>query len=491
VQVDHLPQQLNPLVSFDVWCQAVTLHTIFEPLVTIAASGAAQPHLASATEVKAGGRIVVFTLRKGVEFHDGRPLSSTDVKFTLDRLIGRNPPSDLLKVELAEIDEVRATDDQHVELSLRKPNSLLPAVLAEIPILPAHIHGRFGLRNPKHNFMPIGTGPFRVAERKTRDQLLLVRHERYWGQAPRLAQLQVVAIADPARALSALRNHELDLLSSLYPGYYPEQLATGSLKDRFRTIRILPYKMRILLFNTRHAALRDRRVRAALERLTDRDRIMRVSRNRLAQAVSGPIWILSSWYDPTIHPHSFDRAAALRLLDAAGWQDPKGSGRRTRAGQPLRLRILRAREAGEIAEAANVLKADLRGAGIDAEVEAADFGFVRAQLRRGKFDLALLGLSLRPGADLSPLVHSKGALNHGAYSNPNLDAYLDAMRATTLPDEQRRIGQRLHRLLYEDPPFVVLYAPIEVMVVAKRVHGLANNGRPPRLSTLTLAAPGK
>jgi peptide/nickel transport system substrate-binding protein len=486
VQVDHLPTQLNPLVSFDLWCQAVTLHTIFEPLVTLQASGVVQPHLASGIEVKAGGRVVVLTLRKGVLFHDGRPMTSTDVRFTLDRLIGRNAPSDLFKIELGDVDEVRAPDEHHVELSLRKPSSLLPAILAEIPILPAHVHGRFGLRNPKHNWMPIGTGPFQVVERKTRDLVLLARNERYWGQAPRLAQLQFVAISDPSRALAALRNNELDIISSLYPGYYPEQLAAGRVKDAFRVLRIHPYRMRILLYNTRHPALRDRRVRAALERLVDRDRIVRISRNKLGQVVSAPIWTLSSWYDGSIHAHSFDRAAALRLLEAAGWQDPKATGHRTRAGHPLRLRILRAKEAGEIAEAANVLKADFRGAGIDATVESADFGFLKLQLRRGKFDLALLGLAPRVGSDLSPLLHSRGALNYGAYSNPNLDAYLDAMRLAVLPDERRRIGQRLHRMLQDDPPFTVLYAPIELMVVARRVRGLANNGRPPRYSALWL-----
>jgi len=487
VQVDHLPPQLNPLVSFDLWCQAVTLHTIFEPLVTLSPSGAPLPHLASALEVKVGGRILVFTLRRGVLFHDGRPMTATDVKFTLDRLIGRHAPSDLFKVELGDLDEVRAPDDHHVELSLRKANALLPAVLAEIPILPAHIYGRFGLRSAKHNWMPIGTGPFKAAERKNRDQILLARHDRYWGQASRLTQLQFLVIADPSRALSALRNGELDILSSLYPGYYPEQLTAGRIKDRFRVLRIHPYRMRILLYNTRHPALRDRRVRTALERLTDRDRILRVARNKLGQLVSAPIWSLSSWYDTSIHAQSFDRAGALRLLDAAGWQDPKATGRRTRAGQPLRLRILRSRESSEVAEAASVLKADFRGAGIDAEVEVADFGFLKAQLRRGKFDLALLGLAPRVGSDLSPLVHSRGALNYGGYSNSNVDAYLDAMRASGLPGERQRIGQRLHRLLFEDPPFTILYAPIELMVVSKRVRGLANNGRPPRYSSLDLA----
>jgi peptide/nickel transport system substrate-binding protein len=259
------------------------------------------------------------------------------------------------------------------------------------------------------------------------------------------------------------------------------------LKERYRVLRLHPYRVRLIILNHRNRILKDRRVRLAIDRLADRDRMLRTVRRGLGQAIGAPLWPLGRWYDPTLHPHSYDRAGAGRLLDAAGWVvDPKADGRRRRAGHPLRLRLLRARESVEMDQLAQMLKLDLRGAGIEVDIEAADFGFVKAQLRRGKFDMALLGLAPRPDADLSPLLHTKGELNYGGYSSSAVDGQLDAMRLTASLDERQRIGQRLHRLMQEDPPYVVLYAPIELMVVSRRVKGLANNGRWPRLSTLSL-----
>ena len=182
----------------------VMVPDVLEPLLTVSSSGGIIPRLASKVEMQPGGRILSLTIRPGVKFHDGRPLTSADVKMTLDKLIGRNSPSRLLKIELADLAEVRAPAEDQVLLLLRRTNHLLPYVLAEIPILPAHLHGRFGIRNVKLNVAPVGTGPFKIAERPDKDTLVLSPNEHYWGNPTKLGGIRYRAIADPARALAAL-----------------------------------------------------------------------------------------------------------------------------------------------------------------------------------------------------------------------------------------------------------------------------------------------
>jgi peptide/nickel transport system substrate-binding protein len=488
IQVDQLPAQLNPYVSPDLWCQRLLVPAVLEPLVQILPSGAVQPYLAAEVQPREGGRRFRFRLRDGVRFHDGRPLTSTDVKFTLDRLTARNAPSELLRADLADLEEVRADEPLVVEILLRRPNHLIMAVLAEVGILAAHQHGRYGLRNPKLNWMPVGSGPFEVVDRKSRDQLELQPHRAYWGQRPGVTKLLVSAIPDPGRALAALRNDEVDLLPAVYPGYYPDQVSDERLKQRFRALRLHPYRLRLVLPNLRHPLLRDRRVRAALDQLIDRDRLIRDQRHGLGQTVSAPIWTLSGWYDRGLHSPTFDRVAAGRLLDAAGWRESKPGAIRQRAGKPLRLKLLRSRESAEMQEVARVLQSDLRSAGVDLQVEAGDFGFIKAQLKRGRFELALLGMAPRPESDLSVYLHSKGELNYGGYKNPVVDSLLDTLRGAGLPDERVRVGRRLHRALAEDPPYLLLYAPIELMLASRRVRGLPQNGRWPKLAPLSLSA---
>lgn len=485
VQVDHVPRYLNPLITHDRWCRRITMGTVFESLVRANVSGGFRPHLASKVEIFDHGRRYRFTLRSNVTFHDGRPLTSADVRYTLDQLISRKGPSRLLRHELADLKAIRTPSKRAVDVLLHKTNHLLLSVLAEIPILPAHYYSRRSLRSIKLNWLPVGTGPFAVETRDGKGTLVMRRNDSYWGIKPKLKYMIFRAIPKPAKALSMLRNNELEVLSNVYLGYYPTELSKDSLKKRFKLMRLHPYRMRLMIFNTRRGPLKDRKVRLAMVRLADRQRMVRTIRKGMGQVISAPLWPLSLWYNRTIHPLPFNRKAAAKLLDGAGWKIRRGR-KRQKQGWPLKLTLLRARESTEMGEAAQILKKEMTAAGIEVDVQVGDFGFVKTRLKRGTFDIALLGLAPRQGADMSPWLHSKGAYNYGGYGNHQVDALLANMKLARRVETRLPLARRLHRLLYDDPPFAVLYAPIELMLVNRRVRGLANNGRWPRLVSMWL-----
>ena len=485
IQVDFIPRLLNPLITHDRWCHRITMGTIFETLVRANVKGGFRPHLASKVEIFDHGRRLRFTLRPGILFHDGRPLTSTDVKYTLERVASRKSPSRQLRLELADLKKIRTPSKRIVDLLLYKTNHMLLSVLAEIPILPAHYYSRRSLRSAKLNRLPVGSGPFAAETRDGKGTLVLRRNDSYWGLKPKIKHLVFRAIPKPATALSQLRNNELEILSNLYLGYYPKEVSKASIKRRFKLMRLHPYRMRLMIFNTRRGPLKDRRVRLAMVRLADRQRMVRSIRKGMGQVLSAPLWPLSLSYNRTIHPFSLNRKAAAKLLDAAGWRARRGK-RRYRLGWPLKLTILRARESNEMAEAAQILKQEMTAAGLDVDVQVGDFGFVRTRLKRGNFDVALLGLAPRQQPDLSPWIHSKGAYNFGGYSNTQVDALLGTMKLTRRAEMRLPLARRLHRLLHDDPPFSVLYAPIELMMVNRRVRGLANNGRWPILVGVSL-----
>lgn len=487
VQVDYLPRFLNPLVTHDRVCWRLMMHNVFETLVRPNQDGGVRGHLAAEVKTLRGGRGFSFTLRPGVTFHDGRPLTSADVEYTLELLRGKRSPHHGLRRELAQIRDVRTPKPNIVEIHLRRTNNLFLSLLADVPIMPAHIYARRGIRNGNVNRQPVGSGPFIVAAREKKTRLTFERNEEYWGMHARLDTVEFRAISDPALALAALRNGELDLLQNLYHGYYPEQVEQPRLKQRYRVLRIHPYRMRLMLFNSRRAPLKDRRVRKALIHLTDRQSLVRTIRNDLGQVLSGPFWTLGLWYNRPIHPRTFDRSAAAKLLDGAGWRRRGADKVRVRQGWPLKLSLLVARNSPEMRKAATALKKEYAAAGVDLAVEVGDYAYMKLRLRRGKFDLALLGLGLRQEPDLYPYLHSKGELNYGGYESTAVDAALQSLRAAELAESRLPVARRVHRLLHDDPPLCVLYAPIELMVVDRRLRGLANNGRWPKLVTLSFA----
>jgi len=473
----------------------MTLRTIFEPLVVLSPSGRFQPFLASEMKVEDHGRRFRFVLRPNVTFHDGRPLTSADVQYTIEAVVKRarryRGTLSLFHAELLQVQEVRAIDERTVELVLQRRNHLFPAVLAELPVLPSHLYHKHGLRNPRLSWAPVGTGPFMLAAGQVRSEykrstVTLVRSPSYWGRRPGLSRLVFTAIPDPAAALARLRNGEIDMIPNLHPSYYPDQIKGERMQRRFAAFRILPYRLRLLLFNVRPGPTKDRRVRVAIAHLADRQRVVREVRNNLGQVSSIPIWPLSPWYDKSIHPYDYDRPAAARLLTSAGWKPAKQGGRRLMGGNvPLRLRLLVARESPQMLLVANLLKNEIQASGGSLEIKVGDFGYVKTRLRRGSFDLALVGIAPRPQSDLSPLLHSKGHLNLGGYKNPVVDRLLDGVRGTSREGFREELLRQLYRALHNDPPFLILYTPIELMVVSREVKGVASNGRRPVFSTLS------
>jgi ABC-type transport system substrate-binding protein len=109
--------------------------------------------------------------------------------------------------------------------------------------------------------------------------------------------------------------------------------------------------------------------------------------------------------------------------------------------------------------------------GLSVEVVNGDLGSILMRLRKGQFDGALLDWTGRPGDDLAPLFHSRGAYNHGGYRNPELDALLDAWHRPSAPGttERHELAARIEAALAADPPALFLYAPTEVFLYSRHL----------------------
>jgi peptide/nickel transport system substrate-binding protein len=483
IQIPSRPPHLNPLLdNATVWTNRIAMHNIFETLVTRDANLGVVPHLAAKSEVGPGGRRYRFYLRPGIRFHDGRMLSSGDVIFTLRRVLGQRAPHGLLRAQLADIEGFDELSPSTVELRLKRANGLILTALAEMPILPAHLYQGEGPQQSRQDDMPIGTGPYKVVPGHGAANIRLEPFASYWG--PRTSSGPVVfrVIGDPVRALASLRNGEVDILPELHPVYFPKEIDRSRMRSKFSLHRLQPFRMRVLLFNMRRRVLRDRRTRIAIDHLIDRRRMIQRQRNELGQVWSGPLWPLSSWSDPSIRPREYSRERAGQLLDAVGWIQQKRGKWRERDGHPVVLQLLHARETP--LEEVRQIKSDLESAGIRIELKVGDYDFIRGQLRRGLFHLALAGLALPPEGDPGVLFHSEGEMNLTGFRSAAVDAIVEVMRRGRQPADVTLGARRLHLALFENPPLLVLYAPVELCLVNKRLEGFDGRGQWPLLSRL-------
>ena len=472
IQVPRLPRRLNPLLgSADRWAHTISFGGIYEALLRRVGSDRYAGWLAQDWHVLEQGRRYRFGLRRGVRFHDGVLLSAKDVVFTIRALLGSPTPNELLALSLRDVSEVLAIDAHTVELRLRRPNYLLSAALARTVILPAHVYGKRPLRAWGHKPW-IGTGPYAVdAGRSRGKRLVVVCSEQYWGRKPALRQLQYREIGDPARALSALRNAEIDVLSVLHPQYYPRQVNSERFKRRFRVVRVPLPGVAIIVLNAKRRPLKTRRRRLALSLALDRGALA----ERLPGQTGRPaVWLWgpdSEWNDPRARTDSYDPDLAARLLVADGWTRRGKQVTRRRLGHPLALALIRS-TASWAQHVAATLREQLRRAGYRITVAGSDFGYLKAQLARHRFDLALVGLSLPPEGDLSPYLHSEGVLNVGGYKNPYVDILLGGLRRAPTREQRRILARRLHRVLGDDPAVAV--------VLRREEYLIARRGKLPR-----------
>lgn len=484
IQVAQLPTHLNPLLpDADEWTDRIALHNVFETLTRIE-EGKVRLHLLESVVWKEDRRRVLLRLRGGVTFHDGRPLTARDAFFTLHHILRFRSINPLLKARLDSIRKVLELSKHVLELRLYRHDERLLTTLADVPIVPAHRYRRAGLRSSRQNRTPIGTGPFRVVPSAREHELVLQRNKDYWGPLPYLPRVVFRQMSDPGRALMALRNGEIDVVPSVYVGYYPKQLEDRRFKRRFRVVRVYPQRMRVLLFNCSKRPFKDRRARLAVAHLVDRPRLVRMARNDLATVISGPIMPTSNWYDRNLHPRSIDLARAGRLFHQAGWVRWRRWGRHW-VGHPLHARLIYADDDGAKALASAIVK-DLEAGHVKVSAQALPLAQLNRALHHRNFDIALFGLALDPSLDLSPFLHSKGMFNYGQFDSNAVDALLDGMRRLPPTTDRVRLGRRLHRALHEELPLLVLFQPIELMAMHRRVLEVGQDGHFPLLTQLRI-----
>lgn len=345
-----------------------------------------QPDLAQEWAASADGRVLTFTLRSDLTWHDGQPLDSADVQFTLDRLRALPFTTTALLADLRVIAAVTTPDAATVALTLTERYAPLLAALT-LPILPRHLLADADFAELDFWEKPVGSGPFRLEDRVAGQSVVLSRNENFHRGAPLLDRVAFVVASAPEVAVAALEDERL-LLAEL------PWSAGRSISDTLPTLRVERYAENgyyFLGFNLRDGRpFADLRLRQALARAVDVPRLVEaVTKGQglpiAASAAPG------SWADLTPPPAAAaDLEAARALLDEAGWTLPPGATIRQREGAPLTARLfVRGDDERRIA-AANRIAAAAASIGMQIEVEAADFATTILSKYAPPYDFDLL-----------------------------------------------------------------------------------------------------
>ena len=474
IQLDSEPGRLSPLVSPTTWGRRITLGPVFEPLIRYvppepgAPAGRYEPRLARSWRVVTppwGGLEIRIELEPNVTFHDGHPLTSSDVQFTLDAIRDPKRGIDHLRPMLDEINAVELITSTEVRLVLGKaqPAGWVLRALAEIPILPMHIY-KDSLVGP-----PIGSGPYKITSNRS-GTVHLTRYDRYWGGKVPIQDVELVYQPDAAIVLKDAKHGDYDIIPALIPAHYPEQANTPGIKSAFDPLHLDPPRLRLIQFNTRKNPLEDVRVRHALALLIDRKEIGERYFSRLARPALWPIWPggLVHGTEPPIVP--FDPKAAGALLDAAGWVDSDKDGIRDRAGVQLRLTMIgteRTLPKDAVGPTATLPREYLieaaRRIGVVIELKTGSESWLKKRIDDGNYHLAELQWTGMVDMDLRSRL--------GGIS-PRIDHALDGMAGVWDPAERGKLTGELASALTEAWPFAGMITEAPQGLIHHRVMGV-------------------
>ena len=325
---------------------------VYEPLLSLAPDYSVRPGLAERWEMT-GPATWRFHLRPNVRFHDGRPFGADDVVWSW---AGRQG---LLRSVTATLERVVKVDDLTVDFVSTSPNLRLPEQLVhpEAPIVPKDAHND---AEP-----PAGTGPFKVVAYEPRRQVVVERHDGYWGTKPRAQRLTFRFMPDADQRLEALRQGDVDLIT----GVSGETLGAVQADNRFHLVRSPLGATQVLSFSPSGSFAGERSVRQAVALAVDRGRYVNevLGGNGEPGRWTSPPAVLGA-AAPSVDPPAFDPARARQGLDEAGWR-PGPDGTRTNGVRRLDVVLIGGPAAPE--PGLRLVAAQLKDVGIQASVKKA------------------------------------------------------------------------------------------------------------------------
>lgn len=433
------------------------LELIFDSLFTFDQEMKLAPSLAETWKWSDDGKTLTITLRKNVKFHNGDPLTSSDVKFSFERILDDKTGA-VARASFADIDKITAPDAATVVFTLKRANAALLAAMAQPN---AAIVSKNFLNGGDPTTVAIGTGAFKLVRWDPNKSFILIANKDYWMPGlPRLDGIEFRIVPDEATALAGLRAKTFDWAALADPR---SALRAGAGASTLTIARAPSLGFHALTLNSNRALLSDVRVRQAIACAVDRQQVLDVVALGEGQ-VTGPLTLpfyRASLDNLFCYQKDTDKVKQL-LSDAGKTTLPK-------------FKILASTDdvQGTLAEAQNI-QAQLRRVGIDSDVDAVDQNTFVDRWSKGDFDAAVAALGGYPDPDamLSRYWQSAGSLNKVAgYREVDLDKMLDQARATTDPDKRKSIYDAAQKKIVEASPWVWLYANYDYAIMQAYVKG--------------------
>ena len=448
---------------------------ILEGLLTYDFDMTPKPVLAETWKVSPDGKSILFNLRKGVKWHDGKDFTSADVQFSVMKVWKELHPRG--RSTFAKVTAVETPSPYVAIFKLSEPSPYLMSALSsyEGQILPRHLYEGTDLAANPYNSKPVGTGPFVFKEWQKGNFVLLERNPAYWDKGkPYLDKLVIRIIPDASARAAAFETGEVQL-----GGFSPVPLndvkrldATGKFDVETRGYEYLA-PMFLMEFNLSNQYLKDIRVRRAIAHAVDRDLIVKTIWFGFGKPATGPVpSVLTQFYSPDVTKYPFDPKKAEGLLDEAGFK--RGAG-----GKRFKLIHDFLPYGNDYQRTAEYLKQALGKVGIEVEIRSQDVAaFIKRIYTDNDFDFSTNFFYALPDPTIGVqrIYWSKNIKkgvpfsNSSGYSNPETDKLIEAIQVEHDRRKRKDMIGRFQQIVVDELPVLDLFEVKFFTLASKRVQ---------------------
>lgn len=457
------------------------LQHIYEGLVSWKADGSVAPMLADRIDVSENGKVYTFTLRRGVKFHNGVPLTSKEVVWTwrqfLDQKSGWGCKQYFNGSGVVRLVAVEASGDDQVVFTLEKP---APSFLSQMARSDC---GEAGIAHPDSVdadgrwIKPIGTGPFAFASHTTGRNVVLEKFDEYAARSEPMDgyagekkalvdKIEWLIITDTSVAKAAIMAGQIDVWGQISPTFAEELRATPGVTLQTSDVP----SINTFAIQTAHAPLDKPALRRAINHALDYEGMVASLTGGYAKVNTSPIPASSRYYgEAQRNSFKFDPENAKKLMAEAGYKGET-------------FKVTTNTNFGDMYDAGVLMQGQLVQQGLNAELDVVDFAAQLPRYNSGDYNVMTFDYSpvLDPALLLDRFIGSK-AVNPGkVWDNPRARKLVDRLFATD-PDKRQPLYDEIQRLYMQDAPMVVWSGAVVISAVRDNVKGYkAWEGRRPR-----------
>jgi len=439
------------------------------------------PDMAEKIEAAPDAKSYTFNLRSNVKFSDGTPLTSSDVRFTLQSAIDKRSGSywrgRLSKVEgAADFSDQKADsvtgivtpDAQTVTINLTDPDAAFLVNLCNfsgLGIMPEHVLKDVAPDQlQKHSFAlapTVTAGAFKFVKYQTDQYLELARNDTYWGDPPALDSL-FLQILTADVALAQLQTGKIDIMTLAVQD--TDKVKTLS---NAQLMSVASPSMDFLAVNVQRDYLKDKRIRQAMMYAIDREGILKQIYNGQGEITNSPIFGPAWMGVPEgLNEYKFNPDTAKQLLKDAGWDSSRT------------LDMVHVPGTKERDTAMQIIQNQWSDVGLKVNIDQVDAAEAnRRTIQATDFDLRTTGggvFRADPGVSGTYMISTTwtpNGGNYGHYANPDIDKLYAQAQGVSNPDDRKALYTQIAKILNDELPWIFLYSPNSSYGVSNNVQG--------------------